>query len=159
RHGIGGTANQLGMVDYYSRSPAARFSSYDLAIDCFRPAAYHEAPYGEPATRLACDWKHGLLFPIKFTHPNHKTKDFWALDLKSPDPHAVTAWRDRKKPGGDYPRQLGLPHTTAAVDQDAGLLVVYIPPFDSRPPETWTYDPTANVWENKKPRAQPEGVA
>jgi hypothetical protein len=159
RHGIGGTGNQLGMVEYHSRSPAARFCSYDLATDSFRPAAYHEAPYGEPATRLACDWKHGLVLPIKFTHPNHKTKDFWALDVSSTDPHGESAWVDKTKRDGDYPRQVGSAYTTAAVDQDAGILVVYIPPFDSRPPETWTYDSAANVWKNMQPKVQPQGVA
>src|SRR5439155_16592419 len=134
RHGIGGTGNQLGMVEYHSRSPAARFCSYDLATDRFAPAAYHEAPYGEPATRLACDWKHGLLFPIKFTHPNHKTKDFWALDVRAENPHGEAAWKKLTDPDGDYPRHAGSAYTTAAVDQDAGLLVLYIPPFDSRPP-------------------------
>jgi hypothetical protein len=159
RHGIGGTGNQLGMVEYYSRSPAARFCSYDLATDRFNAAAYHEAPYGEPATRLVCDWKHGLVMPIKFTHPNHKTKDFWALDVKSRGPHGETAWQDLKKPDADYPRQVHSPYTTAAVDQDAGLLVVYIPPFDSRPAETWTFDPVVNVWKNRQPKIQPEGVS
>src|SRR5262249_12352912 len=157
RHGIGGTANQLGMVDYYSRSPSARFCSYDLATDRFRPAAYHEAPYGEPATRLACDWKHGLVLPIKFTHPNHKTKDFWTLDVKSAQPHGESAWCDRKNPKGDYPYQTRA-YSIAAVDQDAGLLVLYVPPFDTRPPQTWTYDPTTNVWKDMKPKTQPEGV-
>src|SRR5262249_3749461 len=135
----------------------ARFASYDLATDRFRAAAYHEAPYGEAATRLACDWKHGLVFPIKFTHPTFKTKDFWALDVKAADPFGESAWRDRKKPAGDYPRQVGSPYMTAAVDHDAGLLVVYIPPFDSRSPETWTYDPATNVWKNMQPKTQPQG--
>jgi HEAT repeat protein len=159
RHGIGGTANQLGMVEYHSRSPAARFCSYDLAADRFRPAAYHEAPYGEPATRLVCDWKHGLVLPVKFTHPNHKTKDFWALDTRAADPHGETAWLKLKTAEGDYPRQTGSAYTTAAVDQDAGLLVVYIPPFGDRPPETWTYDPEKKVWKDMRPKAQPQGVA
>jgi HEAT repeat protein len=159
RHGIGGTANQLGMVDYYSRAPAARFAAYDLATDRFRPAAYHEAPYGEPATRLACDWKHGLVLPIKFTHLNYKTKDFWSLDTKAADPFADTAWKNRTNPDGDYPRQTGSTYTTAAVDQDAGLLVVYVPPFESRPAETWTWDPEKNVWKDMRPREQPQGVA
>src|SRR5262249_46281057 len=85
RHGIGGTANQLGIVEYHSRPPAARFASYDLATDRFRAAAYHEAAYGERATGIVCDWKHGLVFPIKLTHVNHKTKVFWALDVPSAD--------------------------------------------------------------------------
>jgi HEAT repeat protein len=158
RHGIGGTANQLGMVEYYGRSPAARFCSYDLATDRFRAAAYHEAPYGESATRLACDWKHGLVYPIKFTHPNHKTKDFWALDVKAADAHAEAAWRDLKDPEAAYPRQTGSAYMTAAVDQDAGLLVVYMPPFDTRPAQTWTYDPEKKVWKDMQPKLQPQGV-
>jgi hypothetical protein len=146
------------MVEYHSRSPAARFAGYDLATDHFHPAGYREAPYGEPATRLACDWKHGLLFPVKLTHPNHKTKDFWALDLKADDPHADAAWLDLKT-AGDYPRQTGSPYMIAAVDQDAGLLVVYVPPFDNRPPETWTYDPEKRAWKDMQPKVQPQGVA
>jgi hypothetical protein len=66
---------------------------------------------------------------------------------------------DKKDPDREYPRQTGSPYTTAAVDQDAGLLVVYIPPFDSRPPQTWTYDPQKNVWKDMQPKVQPQGVA
>jgi hypothetical protein len=160
RHGIGGTGNQLGMVDYQSKSPAARFSSYDLATDRFVAASFHEAPYGEPPTRLASDWKNGLLYPIKFTHPNHKTKDFWALDVKAADPHAESAWKNLTNPDGEYPRnQPGSAYTVAAVDQDAGLLVVYIPPFETRPAQTWTYDPVKNSWKDMQPKVQPQGVA
>jgi len=156
RHGIGGTGNQLGMVEYYSRAPAARFASYDLATDRFRAADYHEAPYGEPANRIVCDWKHGLVLPIKLTHVNHKTKDFWALDVRATDPHGEAAWKKLTNPDGDYPRFWS--YQTAAVDQDAGLLVLYLPPFDSRPAQTWTYDPEKNVWKDMQPRVQPQGV-
>jgi hypothetical protein len=156
RHGIGGTPNQLGMAEYQSRSPAARFSSYDLATDMFRPAAYHEAPYGEAATRLVCDWKHGLVMPIKLTHINHKTKDFWALNVRADNPHADAAWKNLTDPDGDYPRWAY--YQTAAVDQDAGLLVVYVPPLDSRPPQTWTYDPEKNIWKDMQPEGQPRAV-
>ncbi len=159
RHGIGGTGNQLGMVEYHSRSPSAKFCSYDLATDRFRAAAFHEAPYGEVTTRLACDWKHGLLFPIKFTHPTFKTKDFWALDLRSENPHGDSAWKKLTNPDGDYPRHAGMAHTTAAVDQDAGLLVLYVPPFENRPPQTWVYDPTKNTWKDMQPEVQPQGVS
>jgi HEAT repeat protein len=155
RHGIGGTANQLGMVDYHSRSPAARFASYDLATDRFRPAAYREAPYGEPANRCVCDWKHGLVFPIKLTHVNHKTKDFWALDVRAADPHGESAWKKLTNPAGAYPRFSS--YQTAGVDQDAGLLVLYVPPFDSRPAQTWTYDPERKLWKDMQPRVQPQG--
>jgi HEAT repeat protein len=158
RHGIGGTPNQLGMAEYQSRSPSAKFCSYDLATDRFRAAPFHEAPYGEATTRLACDWKHGLLFPIKFTHPNHKTKDFWALDVRAENPHAEAAWKKLTNPDGDYPRHAGSAYTTAAVDQDAGRLVLFIPPFESRPAQTWVYDPTKNVWKDMEPAVQPPGV-
>jgi HEAT repeat protein len=159
RHGIGGTGNQLGMVDYFARTPAARFAAYDLATDRFRAAAYHEATYGEPATRLACAWKPGLVLPVKFTHPNHKTKDFWALDVKAADPFADAAWKNLTNADGDYPRNYpGSAYTIAAVDQDAGLLVLYLPPFDTRPAETWSYDPAKNVWKEMKPKVQPPGV-
>ncbi len=158
RHGIGGTGNQLGMVEYHSRSPSAKFCSYDLATDRFRAAPFHEAPYGEATTRLACDWKHGLVFPIKFTHPNHKTKDFWALDVRAENPHAESAWKKLTNPDGDYPRHAGSAYTTAAVDQDAGLLVLYIPPFESRPAQTWAYDPAKNAWKDMQPAVQPQGM-
>jgi HEAT repeat protein len=157
RHGIGGTGNQLGMVEYHSRSPSARFCSYDLATDRFRAAAFHDAP-GEVTTRIACDWKRGLLFPIKFTHPNFKTKDFWAMDVRAENPHAEAAWKKLTNPDGDYPRTPGIPYTVAAVDQDTGLLVLYIPPFDSRPPQTWTYNPETNKWKDMEPKVQPHGV-
>jgi HEAT repeat protein len=158
RHGIGGTPNQLGMADYFTKSPTARFANYDLATDRFHAAAYHEAPYGEAATRLVCDWKHGLVYPIKLTHPNHKTKDFWALDVRSENPFAQTAWKKLTNPDGDYPRHAGAAYTTAAVDQDAGRLVLYIPPLEGRPPQTWVYDPEKNVWKDLQPKNQPEGV-
>jgi hypothetical protein len=155
--GIGGTATQLGAVEYYTRLPTARFSSYDLATDRFHGAAYHEAPYGEPAKRLACDWKHGLVLPVKLTHINHQTKDFWALDVRAGDPHRASAWIILTNPQGDYPRFDY--YQTAAVDHDAGLLVLYIPPFDGRPPQTWTYYPRFNLWKDMQPKVQPEGVA
>lgn len=158
RHGIGGTANQLGMVDYHSKAPTARFASYDLATDRFHAADYHEAQYGEPATRLVCDWKDGLLFPIKLTHPNHVTKDFWALDLRAESPYLPSAWKKLTNPDGDYPRQVGSAYTTAAVDQDTGLLVLYIPPLESRPAQTWVYDPRKNTWKDSQPEVQPQGV-
>jgi len=146
------------MVDYHSRSPSAKFCSYDLATDRFRAAPFHEAPYGEATTRLACDWKRGLVFPIKFTHPNHKTKDFWALDVRAENPHGESAWKKLTNPDGDYPRHAGSAYTTAAVDQDAGLLVLYIPPFENRPPQTWTYDPSKNAWKDMQPTVQPQGM-
>jgi HEAT repeat protein len=157
RHGIGGTPNQLGMADYHRRSPAARFCSYDLATDRFEPAAYREARYGEPATRLTCDWKHGLLYPIKLTHINHRTKDFFALDLRAQNPHGESAWKTLTNPDGEYPRFAS--YQTAAVDQDAGLLVVFIPPFEGRPSQTWSYDPEKNLWKDMQPKASPPGVA
>ncbi|HJZ58086.1 MAG TPA: HEAT repeat domain-containing protein, partial [Gemmataceae bacterium] len=156
RHGIGGTPNQLGMAEYHSRSPAARFAAYNLATDRFRAVAYHEAPYGEPATRLVCDWKHGLVFPVKLTHVNHKTKDFWAMDVRAEDVLGEPVWKNLTNPDGDYPRFAS--YQTAAVDQDAGLLVVYIPPFETRPPQTWVYDPEKNLWKDMQPPVQPEGV-
>jgi hypothetical protein len=155
RGGIGGTGNQLGVAEYYNRSPAANFSSYDLSTDRFRAAPYHESTYGEPAQRLAYDWKHGLTIPVKFS-PFQNERPFWVCDTKSADPYTEGAWHDKKNPEGDYPRDGSYP--TAAVDQDAGLLVLYKPPFESRPPETWTYDPTKNLWKNMQPKEQPHGV-
>jgi len=152
-HGIGGTANQLGMVDYHSRSPAARFCAYDLATDRFRPVAFREAPYGERATRLACDWKTGLVMPVKLTHPVFKTKDFPTLDVR-----AGLVWRERTKPAGPYPRHDGASYTMAAVDQGSGLLVLYVPPIGGRPPRTWTYDPAKDEWKDREPKVQPHAV-
>ncbi|MCE9533143.1 MAG: HEAT repeat domain-containing protein [Planctomycetes bacterium] len=141
---IGSTDPALAVYDYYNKDGAFRFCNYDLATDRFRAA-----PKPTYATRYAFDWKNGLLLPVKFTHPNHKTKDFWAFDVKS------NTWLD-KKTAGDYPRDQD--HTTAAVDQDTGLLVVYVTPHPDRPAETRTFDPTRNLWKNMQPKIQPEGV-
>lgn len=141
---IGSTEPSLAIYDYYNKDGAFRFCNYDLATDRFRAA-----PKATYATRYAFDWKNGLLLPVKFTHINHKTKDFWAFDVKS------NTWLD-KKTAGDYPRDQD--HTTAAVDQDSGLLVLYVAPHPERPAETWTYDPARNVWKNMQPKVQPEGV-
>lgn len=155
RGGIGGTPSQIGVVEYYAKSAAFNFSSYDLATDRFRAAPYHESTYGEPAQRLTYDWKHGLTIPVKFS-PFQNERPFWVCDTKSADPYTEGAWLDKKNPEGDYPRDGSYP--TAAVDQDAGILVLYKPPFESRPPETWTYDPAKNLWKNMQPKEQPQGV-
>jgi HEAT repeat protein len=141
---IGSTEPSLAVYDYYNKDGAFRFCSYDLATDRFRAA-----PKATYATRYAFDWKTGLLLPVKFTHINHKTKDFWAFDVKS------NKWLDRKT-AGDYPRDQD--HTTAAVDQDSGLLILYVAPHPERPAETWTYNPAGNVWKNMQPKVQPAGV-
>ncbi len=141
---IGSTEPSLAVYDYYNKDGAFRFCSYDLATDRFR--AVPKATY---ATRYAFDWKNGLLLPVKFTHINHKTKDFWAFDVKT------NTWLD-KKTAGDYPRDQD--HTTAAVDQDTGLLVLYVTPRPDRPAETWTYDAARNLWKNMHPKTQPAGV-
>ncbi|MSR52338.1 MAG: HEAT repeat domain-containing protein [Gemmataceae bacterium] len=154
---IGGTASDLAIAEYYNKDGGYRFSSYDLATDRFRPAPFHQAPYGEATNRYAFDWKNGLLYPVKFQHVNHKTKDWWALDTRSADPYAEEAWLNKTNPPGDYPRHTG--YTIATVDQNTGLLVVYVPPFDSRPPETWTYDPKENLWKSMEPKVQPSGQA
>jgi hypothetical protein len=96
------------------------------------------------------------VLPIKLTHVNHKTKDFWALNVRSADPHGEAAWKNLTNPRGAYPRFTSYP--TAAVDQQTGLLVLYVPPFDSRPAQTWTYDPQKNVWKDMQPKVQPGGV-
>lgn len=141
---IGSTESSLGVYDYYNKDGAFRFCNYDLATDRFRAA-----PRATYATRYAFDWKNALLLPVKFTHINFKTRDFWAFDVKN------RTWLD-KKTTGDYPRDQD--HTTAAVDQGTGLLVVYVAPHPDRPAETWTYDPVKNVWKNMEPRVQPAGV-
>jgi HEAT repeat protein len=141
---IGSTEPSLAVYDYYNKDGAFRFCNYDLATDRFRAA-----PKATYATRYAFDWKNGLLLPVKFTHPNHKTKDFWAFDVKN------NTWLD-KKTAGDYPRDQD--HTNAAFDHDSGLLVLYVAPHPDRRAETWTYDPARNVWKNMQPKLQPEGV-
>jgi hypothetical protein len=130
-----------------------RFCSYDLATDRFRPAHVRQATYGEPAQRYAYDWKNGLMYPVKFQPASHKTKDWWAFDTKSADPYRLEAWLDKTNQEGEYPRAAS--YLTGAVDQDAGLLVVYLPPFESRPAETWTYDPLKNLWKNMQPKVLP----
>ncbi len=141
---IGSTEPSLAVYDYYNKDGAYRFCSYDLASDRFRAA-----PRATYATRYAFDWKNGLLLPVKFTHPNHKTKDFWAFDVR------YQTWLDQKT-AGDYPRDQD--HTTAAVEQASGLLVLYVAPHPDRPAETWTYDPSRSLWKNMQPKVQPEGV-
>ena len=141
---IGSTEPSLAVYDYYNKDGAYRFCSYDLATDRIRAA-----PRATYATRYAFDWKNGLLLPVKFTHINHKTKDFWAFDVRN------QTWLDQKA-AGDYPRDQD--HTTAAVDHDSGLLVLYVAPHPDRPAETWTYDPSRSLWKNMQPKVQPEGV-
>lgn len=141
---IGSTEASLAVYDYYNKDGGYRFCSYDLATDRFQAA-----PRPTYATRYAFDWKNGLLLPVKFTHVNHKTKDFWAFDVRN------QTWLDQKTVG-DYPRDQD--HTTAAVDLDSGLLVLYVAPHPNRPAETWTYDPSRSLWKNMKPPVQPEGV-
>ncbi len=141
---LGSYETNLAVHDYYNKDGAFRFGSYDLATDRFRAA-----PKPTYATRYAFDWKNGLLLPVKFTHANLKTKDFWAFDVKT------NTWLD-KKTAGDYPRDQA--HATACVDQDTGLLVVYVAPHPDRAAETWTFDPTRSLWKNMQPKVQPEGV-
>ncbi len=154
---IGGSGADLAIAEYYNKDGGYRFCSYDLATDRFRPAHLRQAPYGEPAKRYAFDWKHGLLYPVKFQPLSHNTKDWWALDTKSADPWTEEAWLKKTNPEGAYPRHTG--YTTAAVDRDAGLLVVHVPPLDTRPPETWTYNPEKNLWKNMEPKVQPHAQA
>jgi hypothetical protein len=148
---IGGTEADQAILDYYNKGGTYQLCTYDLATDRF-----HAAAKGIYATRYAFDWKTGLLLPIKFTHPNHITKDFWALDTRAADPYVAAAWLD-KKTAGDYPRDQH--YTTAAVDQSTGVLVLYVAPQADKPPETWTYDPGSNTWKNMQPKLQPQGTA
>jgi len=154
---IGGSAADLAIAEYYNKDGGYRFCSYDLAADRFRPASLRQATYGEPAKRYAFDWKNGLMYPVKFQHAEYKTRDWWALDTRTADPYTDDAWLNKTNPTGDYPRHTG--YTTAAVDQEAGLLVAAVPGFDSRPAETWTYDPVKNVWQNREPKVQPQAQA
>lgn len=151
---IGGSEADLAIAEYYNKAGGFRLCSYDLATDRFRAAAYFDKIYGGPSMRYAYDWKNGLLIPVKFS-PFPNEKPFWVIDTKS-DPYADAAWLD-KKTTGDYPRDTS--HQTAAVDQGTGLLVLYVAPRNDKPPETWIYDSSANVWKNVSPKVQPHGVA
>ncbi|MEX0703121.1 MAG: HEAT repeat domain-containing protein [Planctomycetales bacterium] len=157
---IGGTAGDLAIAEYYIKGGDYSFSSYDLATDRFRSAPYLESYYGGPPKRFAYDWKNGLLLPVKFS-PFENEKPFWVVDTKS-DPYDRGAWIDMTTEG-DYPRFGG--YETAAVDQHAGIAVVYIPP--GRDPETraqraesqtWTFDPRNGRWKNMQPEKSPAGV-
>lgn len=157
---IGGTAADLAIDEYYIKGGEYSFSSYDLATDRFRSAPYLEAYYGGPPTRFAYDWKNGVLLPVKFS-PFANEKPFWVVDTRS-DPYDRGAWIDRTT-DGDYPRFSG--YVTAAVDQHAGIAVVYIPP--GRDPETreerdesqtWTFNPRSGRWKNMRPAKGPRSV-
>jgi hypothetical protein len=153
---IGGSAIDLAISEYYVRGGDFGFASYDLATDRFRGAPYLENYYGGPPNRFAYDWKHGLLYPVKFS-PFKNEKFFWAVNTRDRDPYTRAAWMD-KTTKGDYPRMLG--YTVAAVDQHSGLLVVYLPVGKRRDdtrdePETWTFNPVTGRWRNMKPDRQP----
>ncbi len=166
---IGGTDADVAVAEYFNRGgrPAGaasfRFCSYDLATDRFRPAEYLETTYGEAANRFAYDWKDGLLFPVKFSRFPEE-KPFWAFDTRDADPwstladHAGTAWKNLKS-SGPYPREGG--YACAAVDQESGILVLYVPPsaLTKGKPQTWTYDPRANEWKEMQPADSPRAVA
>ncbi|KKL05804.1 hypothetical protein LCGC14_2602370, partial [marine sediment metagenome] len=153
---IGGTAVDVAIAEYYNRNGDYALSSYDLATDRFRAAAR-----GVNCRRYAYDWKHGLLMPVKFTHPVYKTKDWQVLDTRAADPYAASAWRKKTNQAGAYPFSAAVGDTTAAVDQDSGLTVLFVPAHTDKrtkkelPAETWTYDPVGNVWKNMQPKHQP----
>jgi hypothetical protein len=151
---IGGTEADLAIAEYYNRAGEFRLCSYDLATDRFRSAPYLDKTYGGPSTRYAYDWKNGLLIPVKFS-PFPNEKPFFVIDTKSANPYEDAAWLN-KKTTGDYPRDQA--YQTAAVDQDTGLLVLYVAPRGDKPAETWTYDPGRNAWKNESPKVQPAGV-
>jgi HEAT repeat protein len=152
---IGGGDADLAIAEYYNRGGQFRLASYDLATDRFQAAAYTERVYGEPSKRYAYDWQRGLLIPVKFS-PFPEEKPFWVLNTRATDPYGGDAWLN-KMTRDDYPRDPS--YATAAVDQDAGLLVLYVPPRDKRPVQTWTYEAAANTWKNVSPSLQPEAQA
>ena len=153
---IGGTVSDLAIEEYYNRDGGYRIATYDLATDRFQEAA-------RPVNcgRYVYDWRNGLMIPVTFTHRNHRTKDWWVLDTRAPDPRARAAWRNKTNQEGDYPFISSHRYTTAAVHQPTGTLVVYVPQHMDRHrqeqvgPETWTWDPRANIWRNMEPDVQP----
>ena len=154
---IGGSAEDVAMAEYYNRG-GFWLSSYDFATDIFRSAA--RAPN---TGCYAYDWKNGLMLPVTFTHPNHVTKNWTVFDTRSPDPYSAAAWKNKTDQKAPYPFQSTGRYTTGAVDQAAGILVVYVPvhrdPKTRKggvPPETWTWNPRTNKWKNMKPAAQPQ---
>jgi hypothetical protein len=152
---IGGSDADIAIAEYYNRGRSFRLGSYDLATDQFRAAEYTDRVYGEPAQRYAYDWQRGWLLPVKFS-PFKEEKPFFVFDTRAADPYGALAWLNKTTPG-DYPREGS--YATAAVDQSAGLLVLHIPPRDGQVEETWTYEPTKNLWKNVSPKLQPSGQA
>ena len=145
---IGGSEEDLAIAEYYNRRGFG-LSSYDLATDRFRSAA--QAPN---CGRYVYDAKHGLLMPVAFTHPNHLTKDWVVFDTKGADPYSKEAWKVKTDPAREYPFSASERYTNAAVHQETGLLVLYVPRG-----ETWTYDPEANLWKNMQAKDTPKGVS
>jgi hypothetical protein len=165
---IGGGEPDVAIAEYYNRGgrSAGRdgysFCSYDLATDEFRPADYREVVYGEPPKRFVYDRRGGLLIPVKFS-PFPDERPFWALDTRAADPWSdpEAAWQDRTSAADQpYPR-LESGYACAAVDQDAGLLVMYVPPsaLTKGKPQTWVYDPRTGAWTDARPAEQPRGVS
>lgn len=154
---IGGSVADLAMAEYYIKDGNYQLCSYDLATDLFQSAA--RAPN---CGRYAYDWKHGLLLPIAFTHPNHRTKNWQALDTRHPNPYGPDAWKDLTDQDAPYPFSSTARYTIGEVHQHAGTLVVFVPVHndprtreEEQPPQTWTWNPQTNRWKNMEPEVQP----
>jgi hypothetical protein len=146
------------MAEYYVKRGEYALSSYDFATDVFK-----SSPRAPNCGCYAYDWKNGLMMPVRFTHPNHVTKDWWVLDTRSPDPHAMAAWKNKTDQKAVYPFHSTGRYTIGAVDQKSGTLVVFVPVHrhpktrkPGQPPQTWTWDPTTNRWKDMKPASQPQ---
>lgn len=151
---IGGSEADVAIAEYYNRDGGWGLCSYDLATDRFRPAA--RAPN---CGRYVYDAKHGLMIPVSFTHTNHITRDWVVFDTTGPDPYSGEAWKKKTDPAKPYPFCASERYTSAAVHQERGILVLYVPPRKDGPAETWTYDPEANLWKNMLPKEVPAGVS
>jgi hypothetical protein len=151
---IGGSEADVAIAEYYNRDGGFGLCSYDLATDRFRPAA--QAPNCQ---RYVFDWKHGLMMPVVFTHPNHVTKDWKVFETAKADPYSKEAWKVKTDQAKPYPFSSAAIYTNAGVHQESGLLVLYVPPRKEGPAETWTYDPDANIWKNMQPKETPAGIS
>ncbi|MFC1479530.1 HEAT repeat domain-containing protein [Planctomycetota bacterium] len=155
---IGGSAADVAMGEYYVRGGTYALSSYDFATDIFR-----SSPRAPNCGCYAYDWKNGLMMPVAFTHPNHITKNWWVLDTRSPDPYSIAAWKNKTDQKAVYPFSSTGRYTIGAVDQETGILVVFVPVHNDPktrkpglPSETWTWNPRTNKWKNMNPAKQPQ---
>ena len=136
-------------------------ASYDLATDRFRPAAYREAPYGEPANavRLRLEERAAVPGQVLARSPTRSRSGRWTRGR--PTRAAGSAGVEGPQGGRRLPADR--PATRcAAVDQDAGPAGAVRPAVGrhAEPPQTWAYDPAEQrAGRTCEPAVQPRGVA